>query len=98
MCLQLECAIRDGNVKGTRNLLYNITDPTTVQHIAFNVSTYLLDNNNGLIFTARQRSLGQGNVYTPVCHSVHGGGGSSVSVPACITGHMIGGSLSRGHL
>ena len=26
------------------------------------------------IFTARKRSLGQGNIFTPVCHSVHGGG------------------------
>ena len=25
--------------------------------------------------TARKRSLGQGNIFTPVCHSVHGGGG-----------------------
>ena len=25
------------------------------------------------IFTARKRSLGQGNVFTPVCHSVHRG-------------------------
>ena len=24
--------------------------------------------------TARKRSLGQGNVFTPVCHSVHMGG------------------------
>ena len=44
--------------------------------------------------TARKRSLGQGNVFTPVCHSVHQG----VSVPACTTGHMTGGSLSRGSL
>ena len=50
------------------------------------------------IMTARKRSLGQGNVFTPVCHSVHGG-----VFPACITGHMtrgfcIGGgeSASRG--
>ena len=27
------------------------------------------------IFTARKRSLGQGNIFTNVCHSVHGGGG-----------------------
>ena len=27
----------------------------------------------GFIFTARKRSLGQGNIFTPVCHSVHGG-------------------------
>ena len=26
------------------------------------------------IFTARKRSLGQGNIFTPVCHSVHTGG------------------------
>ena len=33
-------------------------------------------SNNRLvvIFTARKRSLGQGNVFTPVCHSVQGGG------------------------
>ena len=28
-----------------------------------------------VVFTARKRSLGQGNIFTPVCHSVHGGGG-----------------------
>ena len=27
------------------------------------------------VFTTRKRSLGQGNVFTPVCHSVHGGRG-----------------------
>ena len=26
------------------------------------------------IITARKRSLGQGNIFTPVCHSVHRGG------------------------
>ena len=54
------------------------------------------------LITARKRSLGQGNVFTPVCDSVHRG----VSVPACTTGHMTGGqgglcsggSLSRGPL
>ena len=25
------------------------------------------------VITARKRSLGQGNIFTPVCHSVHGG-------------------------
>ena len=44
------------------------------------------------IFTAHKRSLGQGNVFTPVCHSVHGGG-----FLACITGHMTGG-LHLGNL
>ena len=32
------------------------------------------------IVTARKRSLGQGNGFTPVCHSVHRGGGQ-VSAP-----------------
>ena len=35
-----------------------------------------LSNYAGLI-TARKRSLGQGNIFTPVCHSVHRGGGST---------------------
>ena len=29
-------------------------------------------------FTARKRSLGQGNIFTLVCHSVHRGGSASV--------------------
>ena len=28
----------------------------------------------GSLITARKRSLGQGNIFTPVCHSVHRGG------------------------
>ena len=34
--------------------------------------------------------LRQGNVFTPVCHSVHRG----ISVPACTTGHMTRGAVS----
>ena len=30
---------------------------------------------NFFIFTSRKRSLGQGNVFTSMCHSVHRGGG-----------------------
>ena len=37
-------------------------------------------------FATCKRSLGQGNVFTPVCHSVQGGEG--VGFPAWITGHM----------
>ena len=29
------------------------------------------------LVTAHKRSLGQGNVFTPVCHSVYRGGGSA---------------------
>ena len=38
--------------------------------------------------------LRQGNVFTPVCHSVHRGGW--VSVPACTPGHMTGGGVLSG--
>ena len=31
---------------------------------------------NWSIFTPRKQSLGQGNIFAPVCHSVHGGGGA----------------------
>ena len=37
------------------------------------------------IFTTRKRSLGQGNIFTNICHSVPGWGGG---FPTCITGHM----------
>ena len=46
------------------------------------------------VITVHKRSLGQGNVFTPVCHSVHRG----VSVPACITGRMTGGLCPGGSL
>ena len=39
------------------------------------------------IFTARKRSLGQGNIFAPVCHSVHMGG-----LPQCILGYPPPGS------
>ena len=32
------------------------------------------DSTGQIIFTARKQSLGQGNIFTPVCHSVHRGG------------------------
>ena len=55
---------------------------------------------NGPIVTARKRSLGQGNVFTRVCHSVHRGrgsawrGGGSASSGGCIQGDC----LQRGRL
>ena len=55
------------------------------------------DNNKvgyALIITARKRSLGQGNIFTSVGHSV--GGGGSGGFQACITGHMTRGVLPRG--
>ena len=34
-----------------------------------------IEGQRQVIFTAHKRSLGQGNVFTPAYHSVHGGGG-----------------------
>ena len=31
-----------------------------------------------IIYYRPQRSCGQGNIFTPVCHSVHGGGGGGI--------------------
>ena len=39
------------------------------------------------IFTARKQSLGQGNIFTSVCHSVHGG---VCTRGACMLGGMRG--------
>ena len=36
------------------------------------------------LFTARKRNLGQGNIFTPVCHSVHRGGVRGCSRGACM--------------
>ena len=33
-----------------------------------------VSGNNSLVITARKRSFGHGNVFTPVCHSVQGVG------------------------
>ena len=38
-------------------------------------------NNKFSIITARKRSLGQGNVFTPVCQSVQGKWGSAQPIP-----------------
>ena len=55
----------------------------------------------GSVITARKRSLGQGNVFTRMCHSVHRGrrsalGGSTFRAPAsrgvCLQGVWIQGS------
>ena len=51
---------------------------SSLRHKTFRLS----DTKNGKfwwVFTKRKRSLAQGNVLTPVCHSVHTGGG----FPAC---------------
>ena len=46
-----------------------------------------------LIITVRKRSLGQDNVFTPVCHSLHRGG----FIPACNGGGGGGGQTPPGH-
>ena len=50
------------------------------------------------LVTARKRSLGQGNIFTPVCHSVHKGGGVSQHALQVVSQHALqqGGAWSRG--
>ena len=49
-----------------------------------------------IIITARKRSLGQGNVFTNVCHSVHRG--VMMSLPVWLSGpvFLLGGGLCPG--
>ena len=51
------------------------TDGTPVPEYAYRIFSDVYD-----IITARKRSLGQGNIFTPVCHSVHRGRGVCLSV------------------
>ena len=48
--------------------------------------------NHNYVLLPPATKLRQGNVFTPVCDSVHGG----LSVPAGTTDHITGGSVSRG--
>ena len=69
-------------------------------------SFFLREKWNGflLVITARKRSLGQGNVFTLVCHSVHNGGSLSYHASQVtwqgvfVQGLSVQGSLSRGSL
>ena len=58
---------------------------TFLIHINIEVSPC---RNSVLVFTARKRSLGQGNIFAPVCHSVHGGSTlAGTSSPSRYTPH-----------
>ena len=53
----------------------------------------------GSVIVARKRSLEQGNVFTLMCHSVHGRGsvlGGSTSRGVCIQGVYLGGEGKLG--
>ena len=49
----------------------NEAQENTLQYL--NIALPFGSHTNAIIFTARKRSLGQGNIFTPVCHSVHRG-------------------------
>ena len=81
----------------------------TIYQKYIHIFNSLLNKDNFFsISTARKRSLGQGNVFTPVCHSVHSGGnlvwcqflsgwrGVSVHKGVSPGGLYSGGSLSAG--
>ena len=45
-----------------------------------------VSGNNSLVITARKRSFGHGNVFTPVCHSVQGVGRETLMMFASVSG------------
>ena len=59
-------------------------DMTTTERIVFIVILEVCESRVHII-TPHKRSLGQGNVFIPVCYPVHR---ERVGFPACITGHM----------
>ena len=65
-------------------------------HYASEVSALQVSLHFICTYYRRQAKLREGNVFTPVCHSVHRGGG--VSVPACTTDHMNSGGLCPGRV
>ena len=80
----------------------------TIYQKYIHIFNSLLNKDNFFsISTARKRSLGQGNVFTPVCHSVHSGGilydvnsclaeGGSLSTRGSLKGISIQGGLCLG--
>ena len=50
-------------------------EPLQVNAVGRGFIGRLCRNSQTSFFTARKRSLGQGNIFAPVCHSVHRGGG-----------------------
>ena len=85
----------------------NETDGTLLcihSHVPFSTPLLIIMLQNiGLLllfvfFTARKRSLGQGNIFTPVCHSVHGGGMHGERGACMVKGgmHGWGGMCGRG--
>ena len=81
-----------------RQLLYilgrsKVYENICVWKLSFTESFQLVSVENvNYVLLPPATKLRQGNVFTPVCDSVHGG----VSVPAGTTDHITGGSLSRG--
>ena len=49
-----------------------------------------------IIFTAHKRSFGQGNIFTPVCHSVHRGAWMVAPRGACVVAPQGVHGCSRG--
>ena len=57
---------------------------TTTEEFFRKLAQYLMLGKKESLVTARKRSLGQGNIFTPVCHSVHRGGMRGCSVGWCM--------------
>ena len=58
-----------------------LTTLTYMSTLCFGLGKIISCTQDTSIFTARKRSLGQGNIFAPVCHSVYGGGSTWVGTP-----------------
>ena len=55
--------------------IITLTTLTYMSTLFFSLGKIISCTQDTSIFTARKRSLGQGNIFAPVCHSVHRVGG-----------------------
>ena len=97
-----------GNQMGEKGILFQQKQisPSTPKPI---VRKWIISPGGGVcsqnaeVITARKRSLGQGNIFTPVCHSVHRGWVVSQHALQVVSQHalqqgglLLGGCLVRG--
>ena len=58
-----------------------LTTLTYMSTLCFSLGKIISCTQDTSIFTVHKRSLGQGNIFAPVCHSVHSGGSTWAGIP-----------------
>ena len=80
-----------------RKVTFTVPVKVTVKVQHFNIALIVMGRMGLELITARKRSLGQFDVFTHVCHSVHGGGFSVRGEGLCPGGLCPRGSLCQEH-